>query len=1281
MILRKYKFLIGFLLLSSFTTSAQSVDVKLDWIINKNVKANPEIKGKQLLRPFWCTTCKESISGNFIVPFFNYKIPLNNNVITDVKISNTQSVEITSAPAIPNVKNDYKIQFYKTVESGKSYTHITIIPLMKTKTGYNYLTSFTLNISTEQVTASSRLKRKKDQTYTSVLATNTFYKLKIASSGVYKLDANYLNSIGISPENMELNKVKIYGNGGIMLPELIDTDRNEDLTENAIRVYDENNNNKLDNNDYIAWYAQGPDEIAFDAQNNLYKALSHDFDENAYYFLTLEGESGKRIQAKPANSAIVPDYTINTYDYVIFHENDEENLIKSGRRWWGDKMQNNLTKTFNYSIPGIVKNKPSQFTSISGVRSLNSSYLSILVTGNEQSRINHGVVSGKYDDPFISGPVTRIFDYSLTSDNFSIEYEYHKSLTDASAWIDYFLFTPKRELAVFENQQSIRFHKENVSGNLKLQISNLSNDHEVWDVTELDKVEHQLTFNEGANSSFTIADAQSTQLPEFVLFNTTDIPNPEFVSVVQNQNLHGITQSEYLIITHRDLLDEANRLADFHRNNSNLEVHVVTNEQVFNEFSSGSQDVTAIRDFTKLIYDRGNASGKTLKYLLLFGDASYDYKDLSENNTNVVPIYQSYNSFDPPFSYCSDDYYAILDAGEGYWGINSVDEGLDIGVGRLPVSNTDEAKIVVDKILHYHSESSYGDWVQNLTFVGDDEDNNSHLGPSESMTQIIQNQNPEFNIKKIWLDAYEQVSFGSGNKYPKVNDEINNVINNKGTLIFNYVGHGGENGMAHERIVTRPEISSWSNQDKLSFYITASCELAKIDNLEIESPGELMLLNPNGGAIGMVATTRVVYIGYNTDLNFEIVNNNLFKVTDNKLQPLGIVYKNTRNAAFEVINKRCFLLLADPALRLHYPNYNVVTTKVNGTQVGLFNDTLKALSLVTIEGEIRDNNNTLLSNFNGTLHPTFYDKASTYKTLGNDPGSIPIEYSLQDRVIYKGKVSVTDGKFSYQFIVPKDIAYNVGKGKLSYYANDGVDHAGGTEVTYDIGGTSDEIVNDKTPPTLNLFIDDESWVFGGTTNSTPTLLATLFDENGINTIGSGIGREMEAILDKGTENEQSIILNDFYTPELNSFRAGKISYNFDNLSPGKHTLELKVWDVYNNSSEDYTEFEVMEQSDITISNLLNYPNPFNKFTTFHFDHNKAGQNITANLTIMSIAGNVVKSITQNIDNAPAHSSNIIWNGRDSYGDILARGVYLYTINVKAEDGSHQKKTQKLYIIN
>ncbi len=1279
------------LILLGLTTISwgQNIDVQLSWSITEDVDFDPELSGTQKLSVYSCVNCKESIANEFIIPYITKQFPAQGVDIADVYLSNIKTTFRPNSRLKDQISGEFELNYSYSYIKGVKYINLKLTPIRNFNSGTELLESCTINYKTTVSREVSRnFKSKKDQTYTSVLTTGNHYKVAISQDGVYKIDRNFLTQNGIDVSSIDLSTFKIYGNGGTMLPEPIITERPEDLVENAIYVYDANGNNDWDASDYVWWYAKGPTDVYFNHDQQRYEYKGNHYDTKSYYFLTWGGDAGKRIASQSSNQGTSIDNNISTYDYTIYHESNEENHIKSGRRWWGDKMQHNTTKTFEYSISGIVPGDY-PFTTITGVRSLNSSRIYLTIQNNAPYEIPHGTVFGEYDQPFIAGPKTSRKDFTLSSGQFAIEFDYDKNLNESIAWIDYFLFVPQRQMSALDPQQVIKTSSHMVGGNNAYSFQGLTAQHHLWNISELNTPTSQETYLDGGAQSCIIQNVATDNAPQFILFDENSPSNPEFIGQVENQNLHAITEIDYLIVTRKDLLTEANRLADFHRDYSNLKVEVVTTEQIYNEFSSGSQDITGIRDFVKLLYDRGNSGGYSLKYLLLFGDASYDYKDIEANNTNVVPIYQSGNSYNPPYSYCSDDYYAILDDSEGFWGIQNKDEALDIGVGRLPVSNLAEATIVVDKILHYHDEVSLGNWIQTLTFVGDDEDGNDHVGPSEGMTTVIRNQYPEYNINKIWLDAYEQVSFGSGNKYPKVNEEINKALNSRGTLIFNYVGHGGENGMAHERVVTRPEISSWTNKDKLSFYITASCELAKIDNLDIESPGELMLLNPNGGAIGMVATTRVVYIGTNTDLNFEIINNNLFESGGQALQPLGEVYRNTRNAdPNEEINKRCFMLLGDPAMRLHYPEYNVVTTHINGVQTGNFNDTLKALGLVTIEGEIRDNGNNLLDDFNGTLYPTFYDKFSTYKTLGNDPRSIPIEFEMQDRIIYKGEASIVNGKFSFQFVVPKDIAYNVGEGKLSYYAKDGLKHAGGSELSYKIGGTSDSLKNDKEPPSLNLFIDDRSWVFGGTTSKTPMLIADIYDENGINTIGSGIGREMEAILDEGTEFEESIILNDYYSPELNSYQSGVIEYPFSQLTPGRHTITLKVWDVYNNSAEDYTEFVVTEEADIVVENVLNYPNPFNKYTEFHFDHNKSGQNLSVNLTISTIAGNVVKSITTDILNAPAHINapaqiieELTWDGTDQYGDRIARGVYLYTLKVEAEDGSTQTKTQKLFIIN
>ena len=1266
--------------------SAQNISI--DWKVDPMVKRNTEMETHQVLSPFKCLNCFEKLTSDndYLIPYYSIEIPGDYTTISNLKLIDIEIEHVNSQLLHSYITEDFEIEKIISYDKGRRVIHLNITPIRKNQNNTEYIKSFKIRYDQNPIyTSDTNLKYKKDQTYNSVLKSGDFYKLSITSDGVHKIDYPFLQANDINPSTISLSSFKIYGNGGEMLPELIETDRPEDIVENPLFIQDNNNNNSFDEGDYILWYAKNPTTIRYNESNESYDAEGHDFDIASYYYMNWDGSNGNRITTIPNGQGLSYSKSVDQYEDLIYHEINEENHQKSGRVWWGDKMQNTTKKDFEYTVPGIVINDKISVQTVTTGRSISGfqSIMQISLNDAVLANIPYRNISGDYDDRYASDPVTTYIDKEATGNQIKLSYNYIKSWNEAAAWIDYFVITIPRKLQYYGSQKIIRTQRYQLDDNTRFQISNYEPNQFIWNISDHLSPAIQELDIQGNNAYFTAENISPSSQPQYIIFDKTNVPNPSFVKKIANQNLHGIKDIDYLIVTNEDLMDQANRLADYHRKN-NLEVFVATTNQIYNEFSSGSQDVTAIRDFAKLLYDRGNLpeAARTFKYLLLFGDASYDYKDVEPNNTNIVPIYQSYESNYPPISYCSDDYFAILDDYEGYWGTSSKDEGLDIDVGRLPASNNFEAKIMVDKIIHYNSAESRGNWMQTLTFLGDDEDQNRHVQPSENMTQFIQQQSPEYNIKKIWMDAYEQVSFGSGNKYPKVNEDINKMISSQGTLIFNYVGHGGENGMAHERVVTRPEILSWTNYNKLSFYITASCELAKIDNLEIESPGELMLLNPNGGAVGMIATTRVVYIGANTDLNSNLLNNNLLKKNNGELPTLGEAYRKTRNAdPSEEINKRCFILLGDPAMRLLCPKYNVVTTRINDKEVGLFNDTLGALELVTIEGEIRGLDNQQIDNFNGELFPTFYDKPSKYNTLGQDPQSIPISFEEQNRIIYKGNVSIINGKFKFQFVVPKDIAYNVGNGKLSYYAKDGLEHAGGTELEYKIGGTSDNIVDDNVFDELDLYIDDESWVFGGLTSSKPLLIAHLMDRNGINTIGSGIGREMEAILDQGTDDEQSIILNDYYQPELNSYQRGTIEYPFDDLSSGRHTLKLKVWDVYNNSKESYTEFLVSENKAISMDNLLNYPNPFTTNTDFHFDHNKPGQNITANIIISSVAGKIVKSITQLIPNAETHCSEITWDGKDDFGDQLASGVYLYTIKLKAEDGTETSKNQKLYIIN
>ena len=820
----------------------------------------------------------------------------------------------------------------------------------------------------------------------------------------------------------------------------------------------------------------------------------------------------------------------------------------------------------------------------------------------------------------------------------------------------------------------------------------------IWDVTNPANATSQ---QYSANGNSAVFRVNADVLHEFVSFDGNSFLTPTFVETVANQNLHGTGQVDMVIVSHKDWLSEAERLAEYHRNSSEnpLSVQVVTPKQIYNEFSSGVKDITAIRDYARMYYERGALSGRPIKYLCLFGDGSYDNKARLTANTAYIPTYESEESLNPTTSYVCDDFYALLDTTEG-----NFKEGIDvmdIGVGRLPVKTLEEAKGVVDKIIGYTKVAAAAtstttdcctdggsasittpDWKNIVCFIADDEDGRTHMSQSDQLSTMVDTMFPWLNIDKIYLDAYQQVSTPGGQRYPEVNKAINNRCE-KGALLMNYTGHGGEIGLAHERIWMVDDIMGLSNINSLPAFVTATCEFSRWDDPGRTSAGEDVLLNPNGGGIGLFTTTRLVFSGPNFTLNQNFLKV-VFATINGGLPAMGEVMRYAKSPNLQNginINSRNFSLLGDPAQRLAYPKNLANLTKINNVAVDVVPDTIRALSLVTVSGNLTDRSNNFLSDYNGTIYTTVYDKPTNISTIANDEGTTPFPYKLQKNVLYKGKVSVTNGNWQFQFVVPKDIAYNYGFGRISFYAiNENADATGYYE-DFIVGGSNPNAPTDVVGPTVKLYMNDEKFIFGGVTNENPLMLAFMTDSNGINTVGNGIGHDITAVLDQNTSNQ--IVLNDYYQADLNSYKSGSVKYNLTDITEGRHTLNLKVWDVYNNSSETNTDFVVAKNAAVALRHVLNYPNPFTTHTSFMFEHNQTCSNIDVHIQVMTISGKVVKNIFQTVPTIGfrVDKDMVTWDGRDEYGSAIGKGVYIYRINVRNPEGSSASQYERLVILN
>jgi hypothetical protein len=1165
----------------------------------------------------------------------------------------------------------YEIHYFRKQPVATLY----FIPLVKNNSGgIDKLISAEIEIF---VSAKAAKRSSSTRVYApnSVLASGNWFKFGVSENSIYKLDYNFINSLGLNPANIDPRNIRIYGNGGGMLPEENAAFRFDDLQENAIIVVGENDG-RFDQGDYILFFAKGPNQWVYDPLTQRFQHITHVYSDKYYYFITADLGPGKRVTSLPSFSN--PNITVTTFDDYARHEKDEYNFLASGREWFGDLFNFSInSRDFSFSFPNIDNSTPAYLRAALVARSIYApSTFTIYANGQQIVSKNISTVTVNYTDSYaVQEIVSAVFQ---TGSAVNLNVAFSSPSSSAEGYINYIELNVRRNLVMTGDQLQFRDRWSVGPGNISLfELKNVNSNIIIWDVTHPTEA-RSVSYTLNGNTAAFVMPTDS--LREFVAFyENGNFPSPVAAGKVANQNLHATGQPEMVIVTNNELFSIANALAAYHIQKNNVRsVKVVKTEEIYNEFSSGTQDITAIRDFMRMLYDRaGNDPGLMPQYLLLFGAASYDYKNRIPNNHNFVPTYESPASLNPIASFCTDDYFGCLDVNEG-GSMTDNNDLLDVAIGRLPVRNVAEAQAMLNKIQVYQSQASLGSWRNELCYIADDEDNNLHLIDAEKLTGYVESNYPVYNISKIYLDAYTQVSIPGGNRYPDVNDDINRKIFS-GALMINYIGHGGVNGWAHERILNAIDVTSWRNIHKLPLFVTATCEFSKYDDPGVYSVGEQVLLSPNGGAIALVTTVRLVFASANYTLNRSF-HENLFVPHGNRMPTISEVMMKAKNDILftsDNANLRKFVLLGDPAVKLNYPANVAVTASVTGTRSEII-DTMRALSKITIMGEVRDPYGNRISNFNGIVYPTVFDKSSTIQTLKNDPSSYVTNFSLQKNIIYRGKASVTNGSFTFSFVVPKDISYHYGFGKISLYADNGQIDAHGYNNTVIVGGTADSFALDNQGPLIKIYMNDEKFAFGGITDETPLLLVKLEDENGINTVGNGIGHDITGVLNRNTQN--TYVLNEYYQAELDNYKKGEVRYPMSRLPEGRHSIKVKAWDVYNNSSEEYTEFIVSTSAQLALTHVLNYPNPFTTSTRFMFEHNKPGQPLFVQIKIFTVSGKLIKTIQRNIVSESYRIDDIHWDGRDDFGDPIGKGAYIYKLDVRTEDGSSAHKFEKLVIL-
>ncbi len=1203
------------------------------------------------------------------LPFFRYDV----NIKKGEKITCTlKELKADTLDAILSdedlLEDNYKI----FIDYSQNSAHINVLPMKKSNGKTVRLLQFSLSyqkiLNTEP---GENIKAKKVYKDSSVLATGRWYKIGVTKTGVYKLDYNDIINMGWNPGEINPDEIKIYGNYTGMLPESNKKYSPDDLQENAIVVTGAGDGS-FDINDKVLFFARGPLMWRYNPFTGRYDHFTNIYSDTVWYFFTVSQGSGKRIKTEESLNT-TPTRVIDENLVYALHEVDKENLLSSGKEWYGEElMGDTMERTFTFDFPDLRTDKAVFLKFDIVARSSVNTYYKAFVNNKlvlDSTRFSKITPETAVYARQSNRSVT--FFSSTGKLNFSVRY--YSDEPNSVAWINYILFNAVSTLKFHGSQMRFANPGAAAEGNIiKYVMKNANPSVKIWDVSDYKKVKNIAYTLDGETLEFTV---HNDSIREFWAFDGTDYYTPAAFRYVPNQNLHAINRVDFVIIAPPIFKAQAGRLAQLHSDYDGLISVVVEPQTIYNEFSSGVQDIAAIRDFIKMLYDK-NAFGGNPGYLLLFGDASFDYRNRLSNNTNFVPTFESKESLRETGSFVTDDFFGLLDPDEGY----NVNGELDIGIGRFPVSTLEDAVAAVNKVEHYLSRSGrvMRDWRNDICFVADDGDQNLHLHQAELLSEIVDTTYEFLNAQKIYSDAFAKEKIPGGYRFPEANKRINEQVE-KGALIINYTGHGGLIGWSSEAILDVPAIRSFKNFDNLPLFITATCEFSRFDNPMFVSAGEYTFLNHYGGAIALLTTTRLAYAHANIVVNMRIYRH-LLENENETISRFGDMIRLSKIPSN--VNFLNFTLLGDPALRLAIPENDVVTTKINSIPVEKGGDSIHALSLVTVEGEVRDKNGLKKTGFNGYLYPKVFDKPVKYTTLGNQGGSsYPENFYVQDKILFEGKASVIDGEFSFSFVVPKDISYQYGFGKISYYALDTLMHvdAKGAYRSLVIGGMDQNVVPDTKGPDILLYFDDRNFTGGGNTSQNPLLIADIYDEQGINTTGHSLGRDMVFWID-GDRSSQ-VIVNDYFKLDLDSYQKGTLNYKLHNLSEGVHTLTFRAWDNQNNSSEKTIEFNVVKTKGLIIKNLKAYPNPFDHYVRFSFKHNKPGQFLDVIISIYTLEGKKIATLTGNVEAVKNGIVPLFWNGTDNTNNPVLTGFYTYKIVAKDVDGNMAVASGKLVKIN
>jgi hypothetical protein len=1127
----------------------------------------------------------------------------------------------------------------------------------------------------------------------SVLADGTWYRLAIPSEGVYRLDAAVVTAMGLAPGSLDPARLRIFGGSGVPLPAQTDAARVADLLEYPTFVRG-GGDGRFDADDGVLFYARGPVSWKLSPFGE-WEHTTHPFSTETFVFVKVDDAPAARrtpeTVAFPNNGAAdrttVEGRHVAEFDQYMWSKENRGSGLTYVSTLFGPGTDRTLLS--NGDLPGLAAGTI-RYLANAAVRSVDvcpGASMRFSAGGQALTEAAFGCVTNDLESPQalerrVSFTQTHGGGaFTLTARLTGGAGERHEGAVDFVR-----AFYPQTLTAT---GGVLRFvTPRDTGGPYSFLLSGFTAAPEVWDVTDPLAVRRLSVQAAGGGYRVQLPAGAPRELVAFSDAGLRRLTSPR-VARVPAQNLHAPSvYPDLAIVTSTALRAQAEALAA-HRRGQGLRVEVAVTDAIYNEFSGGIPDMRAVRDYFKFLYDRAPTDAQRIRYGLLFGDGHFNYRRIGPDSTlaNHVFPYETDNTLDALQSYTTDDYFALLDDGEGIWGFA---ERADIAVGRLPVQTVAEAGMLVGKLTRYDDPATYGPWRTRYLFSADDgyytsshvlRDYDLHVQNADLIAEYVNRTAPRFDIPKVYALSYEPV-FTTGWRIPAVNRAIRDEIEN-GLLVFNYFGHGSPEVLADERIFTKAEAEHLTNGDRLPIFITATCSFGRWDMDDEQSAAEALMLNAKGGAIAAFTTVRLVFTSpsefdNNPGVNRRLTEGLLAPGPDGRPVRVGdALYRMKQFAVgYDDGSGRKFNLLGDPSMRFGAAPLSVTLDRVAGVDLAAMPDTvagapsapLRALDRVPIEGTVRNPDGSVAAGFSGRVTLSVYDAERQVPLPYNQYLPTPY-YRVRDDLLWRGEVPVTNGRFSASFVVPRDISYANRRGRIVAYATGGATHAHGATQRVVVGGTNPNPVVDNAGPRLRVFVGDTTFVSGGFVARGSDLLVTLDDETGINTVGAGVGHELLLVVN-GDES-RAINLGNRFEADARAPNRGTVRYRLSDLPVGVNRLKVRAWDVVGNVSEAEVTFTVAEPENLALQHVLAFPNPTTGPVRFSFEHNQvAGTAARVRLQVFTLDGRLVR-VLDGPETLPAGALTtgrveVRWDGRDADGDRLAPGVYLFRVRVERE---------------